>query len=645
MICWFFAGIFPLIMNNYRRDYFLDSVAQMENPFFAIFIVAFPLIASVATLRYLFSPGSVSAMHTLPLTRGRLYCTNYVSCAVMTLAPVAVTFAVLAVAGGFNGRIFAAFALLALLALLHTAIFHAAAMLTGNVVAHIGISGFLAAVIPGVLLLVFVYFQSMLFGFMLSGDLDALCIRLLPVIYIFAENLYSPAWMIVYVLAIPALYVAGAALYSRRSLERAGDSVVFSAFEAVLTFVVTFAGMTLMSMIFDGAGWGDFPYNLGSVIGAALMLIAVRMLMKKSVRVFNKRTLLQGAVFAGAAAMFLGGISLDVTGFEKRVPAPERVKYAELYRQFTPALGGRNIYMYNGSSGNLVFTEPENIRSITEMHKSITSLRGKYVNGRRMHYTSIAYQLDGGRLSRQWHIPYEHLRDDPNVRALFESEEFKLQNDIRNAALGQPSRIYIFSNPYYPEQNGITLSSDEYAGLLNALAEDMRRETWDELISNRTADLTVSIDYYVAHGASYTADTASAEIASPNPAPYSPENTSYISSAGAHIEVPPHYARTIEWLTERGYYDRLTQWKQHIIRADLAHFIGGDGWIEPTDNAVTINDPELIRQALDSSQRTLWNWDDYWEMTVYIETNYIDGAVEACRVYFPAGSEIVNGAR
>ncbi|MDR1217304.1 MAG: hypothetical protein LBJ99_01830, partial [Oscillospiraceae bacterium] len=442
MICWFFAGIFPLIMENYRLSYFLDSISQTENPFFAIFIVAFPLIASVATLRYLFSPGSVSAMHTLPLTRGRLYFTNYVSCAIMTLAPVVVAFAVLFAADGMNARVLAAFALLLLLALLHTALFHAAAMLTGNVVAHIGVAGFLAAAIPGVLLLGSVYFETMLFGYTSSGGLDTLCLRLIPVIYIFVENLHSPAWIIAYVLAIPALYAAGAALYSRRSLERAGDSVVFPAFEAILTFVVTFAGMTLMSAIFQEAGWGGFPYNLGSVIGAALMLLAVRMLMKKSVRVFNKRTLFQGAAFAVAAVLFLGGISLDVTGFEKRVPNPERVEYAELSRNFTPALGGREIYLYShhsyldgrmtyeyepALSNSLIFTEPENIRHITELHKSITALRGEYVNGSRTHYTSISYQLGGGRLTRAWNIRDEHLKDSPDARALFESEEFKLQ--------------------------------------------------------------------------------------------------------------------------------------------------------------------------------------------------------------------------
>jgi hypothetical protein len=59
-------------------------------------------------------------------------------------------------------------------------------------------------------------------------------------------------------------------------------------------------------------------------------------------------------------------------------------------------------------------------------------------------------------------------------------------------------------------------------------------------------------------------------------------------------------------------------------------------------DTVTVSDPELIRQALDSSVKMLWSWDEYYEMTVYLERSYIDGATEARRVYLPADSEIAR---
>jgi hypothetical protein len=55
-------------------------------------------------------------------------------------------------------------------------------------------------------------------------------------------------------------------------------------------------------------------------------------------------------------------------------------------------------------------------------------------------------------------------------------------------------------------------------------------------------------------------------------------------------------------------------------------------------DTVTVSDPELIRQALDSSVKMLWSWDEYYEMTVYVG----DGSgniSDSLSVYFPAGSE------
>jgi hypothetical protein len=650
MICWFFAGIFPFIIEDYNRTNFLATAARPSNPFFAIFILAFPLIASVTTLRYLFSSGSVAAMHTLPLTRGRLYCTNYVSCAVMTLAPVAVTFALLTAADGFSGRMLAAFALLALLALLYTALFHIAAMLTGNVIASIGVAGFLAAVLLGLLMLSSVYFQEMLFGYTFTNYLEALIFRLTPVLHIFAERARSPVWITVYALAIPALYAAGAALYSRRSLERAGDSVVFPAFETVFTLVVTFAGMTLMSVIFQSAGWGRFPYNLGSVVGAALVLLAAQMLMKKSVRIFNRRTLAHGAAFAAAVLLFLAVLSFDLTGFETRVPDPARVKAAELSRRFTPALDSKNIFIYGTRqdfnydyepelSNNIIFTDPENIRLVTELHKGIAELRGGapyyYAHN---HYLTLDYRLDSGRLSRAWTLPYKGILDDANARALFESEEYKKQTDLRNPALGQPFSISIHSSANYIPINydemavdswsstDIILSSDVYGEFLNALSEDMRNETWDELISCPTAVAGLDIEYQ-----------ANVE--------YADGSRGNTTSAHANIAVMPYYTRTIEWLTARGYYERLTEWKKHIVSAELTHLISSSLPYSPViADSADINNPALILRALDSSVSEMWDHTDYWQMIVTVETGdgrYTTGLV----AYFPGDSPTAAALR
>ncbi|MDR0670739.1 MAG: hypothetical protein LBF64_00305, partial [Oscillospiraceae bacterium] len=73
MVCWFFAGIFPPLVSG--GAYIIGDAAVMRYLNFAPLVFIFSLISSAVTLRYLFSTGATTAMHTLPFTRGRLYCT------------------------------------------------------------------------------------------------------------------------------------------------------------------------------------------------------------------------------------------------------------------------------------------------------------------------------------------------------------------------------------------------------------------------------------------------------------------------------------------------------------------------------------------------------------------------------------------
>ncbi|MDR1588709.1 MAG: hypothetical protein LBS51_00765 [Oscillospiraceae bacterium] len=659
MVCWFFAGIFPLLIDGNSRQWFIMA-ADMRHPAFIIFTPIFPLIASAVTLRYLFSPSSVSAMHTLPLTRGRLYCTSFVSAAAMSIAPAVVTYLVMALPGAVEGySMLPAFALTLLLTLFYTALFHVAAMLTGSGVMHLGVCGFLSFAPSALVLLVGVYCQSLLFGYSGDAAMGVLATRLVPLLYFTDEGILSSAvWLAAYILSVPALYATGAVLYARRHLERAGDSIVFPFFELIFTFTVTFAGMTVLSMIFDGAGWGKFPFNLGLLFGAALCLIASRMVAKKSLRVFNGTTLLRGGVFAGAAALLICFLNFDLTGYEKRVPAPERVEYAELNRDFLPWLSNRQIYAY-GNPSYLVFSEPENIRAVTGLHSSITELRDLYdhsglggmprgTGGGLSVY--LRYQMTFGELSRRYFIPAEHMADDANARALFESEEFKLQNDVSNAALGQPISVVLSPRAnygrydYFPNDSAsslaldITISSDEYAELLNALAEDMRGETWEDITSNPLCDFVVSIDYIP------DTDTDNAYArASRAPAR---EWVSDPSSNYAEIAVPPHYERTITWLVSRGYYERLTAWREQIVSAQLTRVTvenGADGAVwHSSDSGPVITDAASIRRALDgASGQPGPQWrDGYWDMTISIGDS--EDPYSYVSVFFPADSPVID---
>jgi hypothetical protein len=99
------------------------------------------------------------------------------------------------------------------------------------------------------------------------------------------------------------------------------------------------------------------------------------------------------------------------------------------------------------------------------------------------------------------------------------------------------------------------------------------------------------------------------------------------------------------WLTARGYFDRLTAWKEHITSAELTHYVsqydGGEGWfLQSSASAdIVITDAELIRRALDgASGSAVMYYGDWWEMRIFL-----DGSREShITVRFRADSPAIN---
>ncbi|MDR0446834.1 MAG: DUF4272 domain-containing protein [Oscillospiraceae bacterium] len=612
MVCWFFAGIFPLLADGIvNNNWFFETIAEMHNPFFIFFSIAFPFVASGVTMRYLFSTASSSAMHTLPFTRGKLFCTSFVSSAVMSLAPAAVTFLVLSLVGG-GILMLVPFALTVLLMLFYTAMFHIAAMLTGNAVLYTGVSGILAAALSGAVLLVGLYGQALLYGFTLNGVYETYAVRFTPLLYIALTSPdYEPVWLAVYILSVPVMYAIGAALYSRRRIERAGDSFTFTWFETLFTFIITFAGMTIMSLIFEASELGEFPLNLGSIVGAALCFLIARMVSRKSLRVFNRRTLVQGGSYLCVIALMLCTLVFDLTGYERRVPDARDVKSVSI-------VGSLSYHLFD--TLEIEFTEPENIRHVTALHKMmVNDSRSRTNTGIRegdilMNF-SLNYALAGGELARSWsdYITMESANE--SLKALFESREAKAQADILNPDLGTPAGITLdapygmMSSSYYG--GSVTLSSDDYGEFLSALNKDIQSETWEEFISPHPDVVNVNIAYNVYD-----------QPPSMQPPLYGQSSSGSFYSINKSIEIPPHYSNTITWLKQNGLHARLTEWQKRILSAELYDRSTANNY--PWEyETLYISDVALIQSALGCGRNhlTYTDYSMHWELTVFVEVD------------------------
>ena len=183
--------------------------------------------------------------------------------------------------------------------------------------------------------------------------------------------------------------------YKRRAMETAGDVVAIAPlrpFFRCLCAVV--AALILGDLFFDivvgyGRGQGSIlaalVYSLCMAAGAFIGWFGAEMLLCKSFAVFRGRRFIGWGVISLACAAFVFSCALDVTGFEKRIPAADEVE---------------SVYVYT-NEGDVDFTEPGDIEAVLALHAEAVESReaGGSV------YFSLRYELaDGGELKRRYYL-------------------------------------------------------------------------------------------------------------------------------------------------------------------------------------------------------------------------------------------------
>jgi len=329
--------------------------------------LVYAVLCAAAVWGYLYTARSVGFMHSLPIRREGIFLTNYLSGIVMMLIPYAVT-------GGITilfSLLFRAFdpvgVLITILAVLGESFFFFSlatltAFVTGSAPAMpilYGIFNFLAAALDGLASLLA---KGFIFG--LSVDYTGTVEFLSPVIYLIKyvsvarETVEVPlegdfgvttfktvsvslqgGWVIaVYALAGVILTAAALLLYRRRRSETAGDVVAVGWMKPVFLWGVAVCaalsgGQAIYAMFFqnlfrDPGRYRVAPMAVCLLIAGAIGYLAARMLLEKTLRVFNRRTAAGIAFLALCSAGLCLGLRADPFGVEQRVPRAEGLQSA-----------------------------------------------------------------------------------------------------------------------------------------------------------------------------------------------------------------------------------------------------------------------------------------------------------------------------
>lgn len=371
---------------------FQDETLQMAASPAVTMALIFGVLFAMAVFSYLCTARSVGMMHSFPIRREGLFLTHYLAGLFMQLSALLVVFVLTALVQGTTpvGVAWKELALWLAVSAGTTVFFYSfgvfCTMFTGQVLAVPVFYGALNVLVVGVEWLVRNFAAVFLYGSTGSG-ISAAALWCSPAAKLYrvltVRNEYSEEGLLllrqldgthaVWIYMAVGLVLAGLALavYRRRRSESAGDTVAVNWAKPVFQYGVAVCAALGLGQGLYAVIWGQLlPSGDASLPGALLCLLlmgllgyfAAEMLLRKSFRVLKSGW--KGAVAVAAALVVVGlGITLDVTGFERRVPDLAQVEQVQM------TIRG---YQY------LSFTakDPAMMQRVEDAHRAIIAEKG-----------------------------------------------------------------------------------------------------------------------------------------------------------------------------------------------------------------------------------------------------------------------------
>jgi ABC-2 type transport system permease protein len=481
--------IIPLqiLMVNSRNDenyVFIKSMLQFrQSEVQGFFVLIFPVLLGIFLFRYIQVKTSSDMIHSLPIRREVLYRTHLLIGVLMIVIPVLLTGIITQILNASIGlEEFYSFKdvlkwcgftiVLDLTFFLATVLM---GMITGISVLQ-GVLTYILLLLPmGLTMLVGYNLSYFVYGFnvIMQRNIE----KLSPVVRIFNNGGIPEAGsleVIIYITLIIALYFLCIYLYRKRRLEAAGNTMAFARLNPIFIYGISFCTMLLVGAYFyelqNSLYWMFFGYFLGSIFGYFIAQMVVR----KSLWVFKN---IKGyLIFAGVIVLLLLGIKMDITGYEKRVPAFENIK--SIYSSY-------GFYDTSYSRFKIdVFTNRENLLNIHELHREI--IKDKKKN----HYAQkntrnivFEYELkDGKRIRRGYKINEKEY--SKYFKPIYESMEYRLMHrDVLSVDSVDVEKLTINAN--MRDKSTVILKPEDIKEAISILKKENESESYEQMTDGR----------------------------------------------------------------------------------------------------------------------------------------------------------------
>ncbi|MDD4565683.1 MAG: hypothetical protein PHE79_09465 [Eubacteriales bacterium] len=650
-LVYFLSGVFPILMTyshlNPLSGYIGMSLSNQQ-PFYMFAHLIFPIAAAVVIFRYLHGVSSVSVVHSMPFTRAKLYNSGFISGLIMIAAPIIVNgLILLAISKPVYNEYHTETGLMLdtvnvfsradvlnwiwvslLIAFVIYAVSVFTGMLTGNSLMHFALAAWFNFLLPMLYFVFVAYFSHYLYGFDTSANLSEFGLRISPFLNILrSEGVFDTATTVYYIVSFFILLGITGFLYQKRRLERASDSLVFGFMEPIICYLITFFGMTMLGFYFDVLGESEWYIYAGFAAGTVIFFIIGQMIVKKTPRVYNLESLKSLVIYGLIAVLFILGLKFDVTGFEKRVPDPANVRSITIESYFDQAnnfnffnnnyLIRHPIYKSSDEEGEFRMKDPENIKAVTKLHRSLTENKERLINLQDIYASNVLLTYDPDStfpMSRRYQIDYNSYRNSPEFKQIYESKEFKEFFAPGNLNYETLTQIYI--NSEIPSETVEIKNQAEMQEFMDCLDRDFKAQTFEDMTSLKHKYATVDIDFKYKNKNSDTPEKLLETVVS--------------------YTVTDNYKNTIQWLEEHGYKNRFIHNVSDVEYIELFHNVHKDykndlypGTIPNVTSesetvevkSLKITDPVKIQELLNSYESMNINYNDYYSGVIEYRWN------------------------
>ena len=518
-VLYFFAGIFPIIINLPDLSSVTDYIEESLNNYnitYPVYMAGIPLVAAMLMMSFFHKPSKALAMHSQPYSRAKLFNSHVLAGWIMCILPV---FLMAMLYLNFMKDIYTFEDVIRWLAssigiiTFFYGMYIFAGSLTGNSAMHLLLSGLFFVIVPVLLILVSTYCESYINGFVSLPDYVSDAMRCFnPLIMMLTEGMNNVAAVrttLTYLILGLLFIGAGSMAYRLAKLENVGDSIIFRTVEEIITYLVVFVGMTIFGFFFqsfDESSKGVLI--LGMVTGTLISFFITKVVMARSVKIFNLKNLKSLVIYVVIAAVFTAFTVYDISGISKRLPKLEQIKSVNCEYMFD---GYEMDYFAYGSFRELSdvaeITSPTVIGKVYQLHKYIieNDLPCELQRAARydmydsegqtvpIEYVSFEYEYkNGSEFKRRFYLAL----DDKTVELI---NDIVTDADFKKAiALSDkiPSELYddSFAAVEYGGDTVIISSTSEIKKIIEAYDRDVYNSSYMDIYKHTVSDDRLSAD-------------------------------------------------------------------------------------------------------------------------------------------------------